>query len=582
MKRRNHHVSVTATAAISSLVLSSFLMTMTECFSPLTVVSHGKMRTSVPIFTPSTISTATCTTSSTITTSPAMIVLHMIGGGGNFFRPPRQRNEDNESDKDKEEEDEIEEEDGDDDYDQEEDVYRQAAASEFMDTTQTNKNNSKNRLSLTSSSSLAEVDRTSIDWGGEYGKLRERITDTQSGKMGPARALFRIMSAETPNEAIMGFVTSADPEVVATMSSAVSTLLGGLSSPRTGMETIIKANGEKLGSLCFQLQMTGYMFRNAEYVLAIKELMDIDGEATLAEYKEAFNKLDTDNSGYIEASEVEALLSDVYDGDDGAPDYEVEAFLNFFDSNKDGKISWDEFERGLGAYVSNRASKKMNSKDNIKVDSAPKPTGLSLPGAYDDIEYEDEDDDEKESEMDLGEATISGKIEVDLTDGTTIEIEAKEYVKELKQEAEKLKEALRREKGLPPESNTNSPSPNTKSNKNADSTNFLNMPSPPQSQQQEGRTGSMGIAGYIASLQGDVQSLTEGISPEIVEAMKLLINYVLDGGPGGRGKLRQSDDQLEMEIPGSALQQLALWQLVLGYKLREAEATGDYRQMLDD
>jgi len=29
------------------------------------------------------------------------------------------------------------------------------------------------------------------------------------------------------------------------------------------------------------------------------------------------------------------------------------------------------------------------------------------------------------------------------------------------------------------------------------------------------------------------------------------------------------------------LQQLALWQLVLGYKLREAEAKGDYLKLLE-
>jgi hypothetical protein len=37
---------------------------------------------------------------------------------------------------------------------------------------------------------------------------------------------------------------------------------------------------------------------------------------------------------------------------------------------------------------------------------------------------------------------------------------------------------------------------------------------------------------------------------------------------------------MEMEIPGSALQQLALWQLVLGYRLREEEARGDYVKLL--
>jgi len=91
------------------------------------------------------------------------------------------------------------------------------------------------------------------------------------------------------------------------------------------------------------------------------------------------------------------------------------------------------------------------------------------------------------------------------------------------------------------------------------------------------------IASYIASRQGDVKSLTEGIKPEIVNTMKKLVEFVLDGGDAGRGRKDLSDEEkasLEMEIPGSALQQLALWQLVLGYKLREEEAKGDYIKLL--
>ena len=41
------------------------------------------------------------------------------------------------------------------------------------------------------------------------------------------------------------------------------------------------------------------------------------------------------------------------------------------------------------------------------------------------------------------------------------------------------------------------------------------------------------------------------------------------------------DKKKEMELPGSALQQLALWQLVIGYRLRETEATGEWKKMLD-
>ena len=152
--------------------------------------------------------------------------LHMVGGGS-FFRPiPQNRDDDDEEEEEEEEE--------------EEDPYTQAASSEFEEV----------------SSKLA-LSKTSVDWGGAYGKLRQRFEDVETGKTGPSNTLFRIMSKETPNEAISNFVKEANPEVVAAMSGAISSLLGGLSNPVMGVETIVKANREKLGNLCFQLQMTG-------------------------------------------------------------------------------------------------------------------------------------------------------------------------------------------------------------------------------------------------------------------------------------------------------------------------------------
>jgi Protein of unknown function (DUF760) len=75
--------------------------------------------------------------------------------------------------------------------------------------------------------------------------------------------------------------------------------------------------------------------------------------------------------------------------------------------------------------------------------------------------------------------------------------------------------------------------------------------------------------------------LTEGISPEIVSTMKMLVEFVLDGGDSGKARKDKRKEDLELEVPGAALQQLALWQLVLGYRLREAEAKGDYLKLLE-
>lgn len=92
------------------------------------------------------------------------------------------------------------------------------------------------------------------------------------------------------------------------------------------------------------LLMTGYMFRNAEYVVTLQQLLNIKSR-TLQDYKRAFDKLDRDGSGYIEVKEVADMLRDFYDGEP-APRYEVDAFVHFFDRNKDGKVSWQEFVNG--------------------------------------------------------------------------------------------------------------------------------------------------------------------------------------------------------------------------------------------
>ncbi len=132
------------------------------------------------------------------------------------------------------------------------DPYIQAASSEFS--SNTNNVNASDSTDLVLSSDMS----TTVDWGGALGKLRQRFDDIEQGKSGnPSQALFRLMSAQSPNQAIGSFINSANPEVVQAMSGAVSSLLGGLSSPTSGIETIVKATGSKIGTLCFQLQMTG-------------------------------------------------------------------------------------------------------------------------------------------------------------------------------------------------------------------------------------------------------------------------------------------------------------------------------------
>ncbi len=378
------------------------------------------------------------------------------------------------------------------------------------------------------------------------------MSDIESGKSTkPSTALFRTISRERPNEAIGRFVREANPEVVAAMTGAVSSLLGSLSNPAMGVETIVQASSEKLGQLCFQLMMTGYMFRNAEYVLALKSLMNIRGEgATLEEYRAAFQRIDTDGSGYLERDEIEALLADVYEGK--PPAFEINTFLEFFDSNNDGRISWEEFEKGFGVVTKMGENGDSSHKEQQQ-------NGYRLPGSS---------ATEQEEDHLLPEPTVAGTIHVELKDGKTIEVDAQEYVNDLKQQALELKRELALEKGMIDPTQIGIPEKGSGGNPFV----YEAVPSP---------RSSGGIASYISSLQGDVKSLTQGISPEVVESMKMLIDFVLEGGPEGGGNAMAKEKKKDMELPGSALQQLALWQLVIGYRLRETEATGEWRQMLE-
>lgn len=301
------------------------------------------------------------------------------------------------------------------------------------------------------------------------------------------------------------------------------------------------------------------MFRNAEYVLALKDLMQLRGKKlSLKDYKEAFNRVDTDNSGYIELSEIQNLFKEAYGSEEDIPAYEIRAFLEFFDTNEDGKVSWEEFEQGLASAVTREEGNNMSAKDELadRLLASMESAGGTL---------EDEDDEETESNVD---ESISGTIEIELDSGKIVEVDAEEYMESLKEEARKLKLALRKEKGQ---------SLGAGNNENDPMAGFL------PNNSGAGADDVVDIAGYIASRQGDVKSLTEGIKPEIVDTMKKLVEFVIDGGDTGRNRQNLSPEEkasMEMEIPGSALQQLALWQLVLGYRLREEEAKGEYVKLL--
>ena len=95
---------------------------------------------------------------------------------------------------------------------------------------------------------------------------------------------------------------------------------------------------------------------------------------------------------------------------------------------------------------------------------------------------------------------------------------------------------------------------------------------------------------YIRTLpQQELQQLTGTMSPEVLEAMKGLVTAVLAGigddedgedmigNAVAEGNVNKIGPNTVTEQSGEALAQLCMWQLVVGFNLRELEVREEFR-----
>ena len=120
----------------------------------------------------------------------------------------------------------------------------------------------------------------------ELERLRSRIQKIQeNGITSPSEKLFELATKETPSALMRSFFAGASPEVSQAMRDAITSLLGSL--PPLEFDARMTTTGDKLAALMLQLQMTGYMLRNAEYVMTLRRLLQLKTRSA-AEYREAF------------------------------------------------------------------------------------------------------------------------------------------------------------------------------------------------------------------------------------------------------------------------------------------------------
>lgn len=109
-------------------------------------------------------------------------------------------------------------------------------------------------------------------------------------------------------ELVSGFAETAPPEVQQAVRSTVVSLLGNL--PPQLYETSVVSSGQNIASLMYSMQMTGYMFRNAEYRRSLMESLNDEGTAALPPISETGSSLPP-VSGKIKVKLSDALETEV-------------------------------------------------------------------------------------------------------------------------------------------------------------------------------------------------------------------------------------------------------------------------------
>jgi len=104
---------------------------------------------------------------------------------------------------------------------------------------------------------------------GPVGFGRGPILDAPSAEALANNPYMQVVSKLSPSELISKFTATANPRVQGAVRNTILGLIGSL--PKMAFDTTTITTGQRLASLMFQLQMTGYMFKNADYRLSLSQ-----------------------------------------------------------------------------------------------------------------------------------------------------------------------------------------------------------------------------------------------------------------------------------------------------------------------
>lgn len=90
-----------------------------------------------------------------------------------------------------------------------------------------------------------------------------KLTYSNSKLTSSDNKFFKVVEKLAPNELLMKFSNTAPKPVQEAVKGTIANLLGSI--PQYSLDMALVTTSSKLASLMFQMQMTGYMFKNAEY-----------------------------------------------------------------------------------------------------------------------------------------------------------------------------------------------------------------------------------------------------------------------------------------------------------------------------
>jgi len=127
--------------------------------------------------------------------------------------------------------------------------------------------------------------------------------NTSSSNILASNPYLQVVSKLSPSQLISKFTSTAHPRVQDAVRNTVLGLIGSL--PKMTFETTTITTGERLASLMFQLQMTGYMLKNADYRLSLSQSLGTSSVST--------SKSGTDGNFLLKGTSTDTAADDEYD-----------------------------------------------------------------------------------------------------------------------------------------------------------------------------------------------------------------------------------------------------------------------------